>query len=265
MAKKDILSSSKKIKRKRKIFKSIAFFVVTAAVLYGLVYLANLSKFRIKSVEPQSDNKILNEEIKKGVLNIISGKYFKILPKDNVFLLPKDEIEAYLMKEFPRIKSATVEIELPDNLLVKFEERKQEALLCYGKECGFLDDSGFVFEKAPYFSGDAYIKFIDEQSGDASLAIGKNIIEASKFQKIMEFINLASKEKIVINKVLIKSEGLFHLITKEGWAILISDKNEPALTMDNLLLVLNEKIKDRRRTLDYIDLRFGNKVYFKFK
>lgn len=265
MARKDILSSSKKIKRKRKIFKSIVYFIVALLVAYGLVYLSNLSKFRIKNIKPESDNKILNEEIRKGVSGIIGGKYLKVLPKDNIFLLPKKEIEEYLTKEFPRIKSATVEVELPDTLLIKFEERKQEALLCYGKECGFLDKNGFVFEKAPYFSGDSYIKFIDEQGSDTSLAIGKNIIEASKFEKIIEFINLANKEKIVVNKVLIKSDSFFHLITKEGWSILISDKNEPSETIDNLTLTLKEKIKDKRKTLDYIDLRFGNKIYFKFK
>lgn len=265
MAKKDILSSSKRIKRRRKIFKSVVYLFIAASAVYGFVYLANLSKFRIKNIEPQGDNKILNEEIKESVAQIITGNYYKVLPKDNILLIPRAEIEAALLKEFPRIETVEVGTELPDKILIKFEERKQEALLCYGKECGFLDKNGFVFEKAPYFSGDAYIKFIDEQGGDASLAIGKNIIEASAFVGVMEFIELAGKEKVVINKVLIKGDGFFHLITKEGWSILINEKNDPLLTLENLLLSLSEKIKERRKTLDYIDLRFGNKIYFKFK
>ncbi len=69
----------------------------------------------------------------------------------------------------------------------------------------------------------------------------------------------------MITRVYIKEDNFFQLLTKEGWRILIDDKNEPQITYENLSLALKEKIKDKRKNLDYIDLRFGNKVYFKYK
>lgn len=265
MAKKDILSSSKKIKRKRKVLKLFFSLVVLAVLLVGAVALARVDKFRVKEIKLESENKLLNSQASKAVAEVIAGQYLNILPKDNIFLLPQKEIALMLAEKFPRIKSTEIEVKLPNTLSIKCDERKQEALLCYGKECGFLDKSGFVFEKAPYFSGDGYLKFIDEKGESASLAIGKNIIEAGQFEKIMEIINLNNKGGIATAKVFIKSDTFFQLQTKEGWKILISDKNEPQITFDNLSLALAEKIKSQRKNLEYIDLRFGNKVYFKYK
>jgi hypothetical protein len=68
-----------------------------------------------------------------------------------------------------------------------------------------------------------------------------------------------------ISKIILKDAGIREVYLKEGWYILLNDKNEPDQTFSNLELVLDQEIKEKRPKLDYIDLRFGKKVFYKLK
>lgn len=267
MARRDILNSSKKLKTKRKNLKIVFVVLAVVFLLVGLVYLFRMDQIRIKEVSVDSENLILRDQVKKEVEEMIGSYYLKVLPKNSFFFVPEENIKSKILTDFPKVKSVVLEKTFPNKISISFDERKQEALLCYGKNCGFLDKSGFVFEKAPYFSGDSYLKFFDEisSSTDKTLAIGKNVIEAAKFEKIINFIDLSNKGGVLITKVYLKEGDFYKLVTKEGWSIFINDNVDTAVAFDNLMLGLKGTIKDKRKNLDYIDLRFGSKVPFKFK
>ena len=52
------------------------------------------------------------------------------------------------------------------------------------------------------------------------------------------------------------------LVTKAGWRAHFDVNNDLDTSIANLKLILNDKIKDQSK-LEYIDLRFGNKVFYK--
>ena len=81
----------------------------------------------------------------------------------------------------------------------------------------------------------------------------------------MEFAGLAVKTGNGITEVVLKKENIYEFYTKEGWKIILNDKNEPKSAYLNLITVLESNIKDKRTKLDYLDLRLGNKIYFKYK
>ncbi len=63
---------------------------------------------------------------------------------------------------------------------------------------------------------------------------------------------------------IIKKEGIYELQTSENWFILLNEQNDSQITYQNLKIALDQ-IADKRKNLSYIDLRFGNKVFYKFK
>ena len=65
--------------------------------------------------------------------------------------------------------------------------------------------------------------------------------------------------------MILKKENIYEFYTQEGWKIILNDKNEPRSAYLNLITALDANIKDKRAKLDYIDLRLGNKIYFKYK
>ena len=111
------------------------------------------------------------------------------------------------------------------------------------------------------------MKLVDQRWSDKVVEdfIGSNLIEESEFKKILEFAALANKIGNGITEVILRKENIYEFHTKEGWKIILNDKNEPKSAHLNLVTALDANIKDKRTKLDYIDLRLGNKIYFKYR
>ena len=60
-------------------------------------------------------------------------------------------------------------------------------------------------------------------------------------------------------------KNIYEFYVEEGWKIILNAQNEPKSAYLNLITALEANIKDKRARLDYIDLRLGNKIYFKYK
>ncbi len=262
---KDILKSSRKIKRKgalSKIFIWAGAVFLFLLIISGLLY---LPYFKIQKISISGNNFLETKMIITEVQDFLARKNLFIVPQDNILLLSKKILKSDLLNKFPRAEAISINKNLPHEISINITERKQEALFCGSQsnsQCAFIDENGYIFENAPYFSDNLYLKFFDERSETAS--IGKNILTQDKFRNLISFKNLLSQENIKIFKINLEKEGIYKLSTDAGWLIMLNEQNEPNLTFENLKITLN-KIGNKQNILDYIDLRFGNKVYYKFK
>jgi hypothetical protein len=253
--------------RKVLIFFALFFFFVFASAAFFSCY----SYFTIKKISIEGNSSISADKILDKVSEYSSGKYFMFFPKDNIFLLPAQKITDNLYLAFPRVEALSLNKNFPDAVFIKIKERAPEALLCAEAEgspaggCAFVDGKGFVFEKAPYFSGDIFLKLLDEREEKHQIELRKNIISEDEFKKLIEFKNLARKNDIKISSLILKKDNLYEFRTEEGWRILLNERNAPTLSFENLKIALDSEVKEERKNLDYIDLRFGNKVFYKFK
>ncbi len=277
----DILASSRRLKRKRILFRAAlgaAGFLVSFAAVSALFYIPAL---RIKNIVVRGNSILESAEIISAVTQTINGKYVGIFPKDSILVFPKEKISAELAKKFGRIKRVSVKRGFPDSLSVTIEERKPTALFCQenkqnyaanfaskpgvGNEnvCYFIDQDGIVFEPAPNFSDNVYVKFYAE-GGEA--ASGAGIPEKiSGFKKMMWFAEAARNSGVDIIKVAMAKERMKKFYSSEGWFIMLNENDDFQTAFENLKLALGEKIKDNRKYLEYLDLRFGNKLFYKYK
>ncbi|NOY35404.1 MAG: FtsQ-type POTRA domain-containing protein [bacterium] len=288
--KKDILASSRKLKRRRVLLKAAlgaGGFLVLSAAVSALFY---IPAFRIKNIAVQGNSTLESGEIISAASRFLQGKYFGIFPKDNILIFPKEEISAGVAGDFGRIKEIAVDGDFPDSLLINITERKPTALFCGqlptpssetpnyntlsnppksdlpagrqasdgsgGGDCFFVDGDGVVFEKAPVFSDNVYVKFYGEKTGER---------EISGFGKMMDFVKTAQNGGVDIIKIVMEKDGLRKFYTSEGWHIMLNENDDFQIAFENLKLALEEKIKENRKYLDYIDLRFGNKLFYKYK
>jgi cell division septal protein FtsQ len=263
MKKKDILASSKKIRRKRLLLKYMVISFCFLAVATGMVKLFYLSKFRVQKISIKGNIVLKEEEIKLKVLDSINGKYFHIFPEDNILIIPKKKIAENLLSGFPRLKKVSLAIDMPDILFLEIKERKPAALFCQGENCAFLDEDGFVFEKSPFFSDGVFLKFFDErETVDKKLSF--QLISEIQYKKLIEFAEFVSKENIKIYKIILEKNELYKLYTSETWYIILNSENDPRAAFENLKTALGEQIKDKREKLEYIDLRLENKIFYKY-
>lgn len=264
MIRKDLLESSKKKKRRKIIIRLIFAFLLLVAVCVFVIWSFYLDYFRIKNINIEENSFIEKEKIIENINNFISEKYFYLIPKNNILVISKKEIADYLLNNFFRIKSANVSKKLPDGLIIKIEERNPSALLCEDKNCFFVDDSGYVFEESPFFSGDIFIKFIDQRN-EGNFSVNTKVLSEEEFRNLINFSELLSKDGIKVSGIILKNEGLYEFHTSEQWYILLSQRSNYKISFDNLKIALNEQIKEKRPELEYVDLRLQNKVFFKYR
>lgn len=247
--------------------------------LGGIAALFYIPKFRVVEISIEGLNNLEREDFKKEISGVLSGKFYGILPYDNILIVPREKIALSLLLEFPLLKSVSVRREFPQFLSVTVEERKVEALWCPGifststssigeglalsevEGCAFTDASGFIFQPAPFFLGTVFLKFFDERIDLP--AVGKEMLTGSEFRKLLVFKDKLNGKNLGVSRIILKDGGIYEIHLIEGWHILINDKNEAEQSFDNLELVLEATIKEKRPKLDYVDLRFGKKVFFK--
>lgn len=99
-----------------------------------------------------------------------------------------------------------------------------------------------------------------------NVTIGEQILSKDQIQKIISIIEIFNK--IVGVDILyfeLNSSNIYDLVisTKEGWKVYMNITEDIDTQLDNLKLIFDEKFKQDRSSLEYIDLRFGEKVYYK--
>ena len=237
--------------------------VAAGGLIVAAFYIPSLrlSVIIIEGLSP-AETKILREEIEQN----LAQKYFYVFPKDNLILFPKEKVET-LLRAKPRIQEFMMEREFPSTLKISLTERETWAVWCQKDAktpCLLLDRGGFAFVVSPAFSGTAILKIIDERNEEF---IGKNILPGVQFQKLAELVErLPRRAEEEVSAIEIKVSGnAFHLNLKSGWYLLIDDETDIDTALENLTLALNSEIKESRERLEYVDLRFSDKVFYRFK
>ena len=128
-----------------------------------------------------------------------------------------------------------------------------------------MDKDGLAFEHAPVISGSAVLKIVDERDGDF---LGKNILPVDKFKILSQIVeNIPTIISTDIVRINIKKSGETYLLyQRNDFYLIVDEETDVSKALENLALALDsEGIKDKRDLLEYIDLGFPDKVFYKFK
>lgn len=266
MKRRDILSVSRGVRRKRLILRLIFISLIFVLFIVGAVGFFRMSKFKIQKISIKSYSESIDkDELLRYVSNYLDKKYLGIFPLDNFFLFSKNEVKQDVLKDFPQIKEIILNKDFPNTINLEIKERESEAILCYENDCSFLDEDSFIFQKAPFFSGSTIVKFRDERSGSVRPSLGDMLLDSDQFKNLIKFKDLLKSEKIEAEEIILKDENIYDIIISDNWKIVIDKENKIEDTFISLKTVIDSKIKDKIKNLEYIDLRFGNRVFYKFK
>ncbi len=203
-----------------------------------------------------------------------------LYPKSNRLWFSARKAEEYIEKQFPRI--AHVQISSSSGSFSVYGEEREGFYLWCGKEvvpvnteslCYFTDNTGFIFDVAPYFSGTSYLRLY---GGDVS----PEIIGSQAFRP--DLFELYEKFQTTLKPFDLSIQGA-HLLPEDQVEFLLTSNNETpqaprlkhyllndsevvannisfALKQDSVLLDITNNY-DR---LEYLDARFKNQLIYKF-
>lgn len=261
---------------KRPLRKRGAFIFLGALLLVlflgGGVYALRLPQWQIKNIKISGLEALGEDEVRSSVLEAMRGKYVFFIPRSSIFLTSSKTLEYELAKKFPRIKTLDVSKKFPDTLEVSLMERKLWGILCsdpVGGEntanCVYVDKEGFTYENAPESSGSLIIKL---HVDFPKLNVGERALQ----EKILNIVLFLDEElpKLGVGRIVgyeysLKTPREIKAASSEGFKMYFNVEDNFPNVFRVLKTVLNEEIKERRSQLKYIDLRFGNKVFYKLR
>lgn len=264
-------------KKKQRIFLNKILFILASlfVIIVGLSFLSRIAKLNISGVEITGNKVVDGEMIKEVVDTDLGGYYLWFFPKTNIFFYPKNKIKDNLTDKFKRLKDISFKITEARTLEISLIEREALYTWCGAEpslqdseraeegseKCYFLDETGYIFDEAPYFSGEVYFKFYGPTDGNfEKLILFKKALENMGLKTVaLHTLENGDIKLFLSGKTLAtKPEIIFKA---DSDLEIIAENLETALTTEPL----QSNFKNKYASLLYIDLRYGNKVFYKFK
>lgn len=257
-------------RRKRKI--RLAFLIVSSLIvlIWFLTYAFFFSRwFLIKEVRISGNEEISEQEIEDLTNGYLNKSYLLgfIKPFLNILFTSSKSIEHSVRTNFPIIDEVNVNKELFARILtVDIKEREIAGIWCQNDsdKCFYFDKDLVLFKVAPKFSGGVFLTMEDGRSRDFNLA--DTFDDKVLFEKIILTRDILDEIKTVDYSSFFLPEGSFEfwIKTKEGWYVYLDKENDIPTQLVALKKFLEEKLSaTRRQTLQYIDLRVNNRIYYK--
>ncbi len=291
LKKHDILNSARikqqKIKLlKRRVLIGFSFLIV---LIIALSFLSKNKNLTIRGILVEGNHVIETQSIIDRALAPMEGNYLHLFSRANAALYPNKKIRNDLLVNFKRISSVDISLVNSKTMLIKVAERNPEYLWCgigapttdelsFRNKCYFLDDAGYVFSEAPYFSGDIYFKFYGWPQGSPPEDFsGNHFLPADDFKKLIYLKNSLVNLDLKPDVFNVSAEGDYEIYLEDPTGksdahpkIIFNEGNDFEKIVNNLSSALNSEplvteFKDKFASLLYLDLRYDNKVYFKFK
>lgn len=255
---------------------SFFFLALCGAIVAAVVFFLREPSLRIRDIEVSGAQALSSGEIAAAVRESLDGNYLGLIPKENILFYPRRGVEKSLLSRFTRLSSADVSSESFHSISISVVERKASYLWCGAvreavtTECFFIDATGYLFGRAATFSDNALMRFYGSLTGDSDETIGRRFLPENEFEILRSFLGAAAELGFPASS-LVKKEGTdYELNLKEGGRLIFSLGEGAEKAVSNLESALDtnplkENIATKRSSLDYLDLRFGNKVFFKFR
>lgn len=243
--------------------------LVIVGLVYGVHWLSYLPQFSVQTVELRGEKNMPEEIVRTYAESQLFDGTYRFLSRSNIFLYPRRGIESGIVASFPRIQLSRVfrESLLSQTVVVEVVERQPFAQWCgLDAMCYQMDDSGYIFAEASTTSRSMYREPYIFAGGIVEEPIGKTYIPGHLPGMLSLLRALQQRGHFTPVSVLIDAEQDFSVEFEQSFLLKASFGQNADLLAKNLELVLSSAaLSDKLNDIEYIDLRFGNRVYYKLK
>ena len=273
-----IVYTPRDLKRRRRSFSKKGFFIFlivcgVIGVVVGVGYLLRIPRLQITKISVDGVSTLTRDEVVAVIHSGFEGNYFGVLPRTNFFLVRSGRVAEELVQAFPVIRSIQVTKTFPDRMGITIVERTLWGIACNDlqavpdktPECAYIDDSGFAYERSPASYGSLIIRVRNDLEHEA---VPGQLLEPSFVTDAIAMRTAVERTigaRIVTYEFSSKLPREITLETAEGFKIIFPRGVDIDATATVLKRVFEQEIKNKRSRLDYVDVRFGNKVFFKLK
>ena len=283
-SKAEILRASRERDKKKRRLSHFFGLFVSFLIVTSFLVVVNLSFLRVTELELVGQTSADKTMINKFVKEQLSGHYLGVVPRNSIFFVYKKALINKLLEEFLGLSKITITWPNLNTLSVVVFDRESKVLWCVDvseiKECYYLAPTGRAYQPAPNFSKSFYIEL---HSRVPLRNLGDKVIESKSLLRSTTLLNFVKSsmslwptEGLILSKAEVYSQNDF-IITllnpnDPSWqSLILFNTNQ---TANNLItnyhsILKNDKFKEDWQAgegrLEYLDLRFPGKVFYRFK
>lgn len=254
-------------KRQERIKKTSFFAALLLVFAVGGAYALSLPFFVLTGISVVGDSALHRYAVSAFVEKELSGEYLGFIPKANRFLYPRGRIVKNLLSEFPLLAAAEVGSRAAE-LEVALTDRNPAALWCSGEGCFFMDKSGFLFSAVPPDFVGLFYRFESGEEGAPAPRIGEYALSEERLRILLALFNRLDALALIPRTARLLAQNELVVTLQNGVRLLFVDDGDftPAIVRFETLLSEKDLIPrsgEDGLNIEYIDLRHGNKIYFK--
>lgn len=257
------------------------FYLIIAVILiFSFGYFFTNERFAINEIIVSGNEKVKESEVRGVVEGILAKRRFLFFRQSNFFLLNENLIEKDLEKNY-LIEKVKIDKKFFHGVEVIITEKPKGLIWSVNNQEYYLDLNGVAIK--PLDSSDLIVSEVGTSTEvirpEASSGIYPLVYDQSQTEVILGE-NVASAD--MVNFIITLDEEISRLTninvshyvmprpyfdevfleTKQGFEIRFKKSDNPTEQVVILNSVLQQKINDESN-LEYIDLRFGERVFYK--
>jgi hypothetical protein len=241
--------------------------VTVAASVWGLGFLSHHERLVINDVHVQGVEVMSPDVVKAAFEAKLNEGTDRLFSSANMFLYSRRAIEEGILKAFPRLKEVSVTREslMAQVAQVAVEERKARFRWCKEFACYFMDETGFVFAPVdtvtkvatPYVFRGALIPNQEP--------IGQMFLRG-KLENVEDIFSELTLAGFTPDGAEIENDTDMRVPLVKGFYLKVAFNSDPHDVAENLrLITASEALQGKLGQLEYVDLRFGNRVYYQLQ
>lgn len=230
----------------------IYFFIIFLLGGFGyLIFFSGALKTKNIDVIGYSHPDIIREVVRNHQENSIFG--------DNILFFDSARL-ADVIKGDSGVRSVKVERALPNTLKIIIEESTGAVVWNTAGESFVIDERGYVIEKNN-------IEGLPQVFDNANIAtaLGERVASPTFINYIIDLYQ--NFEPVTGHKIaqiiILDIFSDVHVKSNSGWTVYLDSSKDPVSQLENLNKVLRAAQESGRKTIEYIDMRLDNKVYYK--
>ncbi|HZJ41221.1 MAG TPA: hypothetical protein VFD16_03085 [Candidatus Saccharimonadales bacterium] len=241
------------------------FLILIMAAVIALVWFFLASSFWcLKNIEITGLTRFDPSELENIILSREDSRRWLLFKESNFFLFQKQEVRTEILDKY-NFADLEISKKIPSTIKLKISERPYSFIFQQGSDYFYAASDGYVIKEIPVTPEDFAKYFLLENKSDSVTINDDNritlkdvylkfILELNKI--LMTYSDLPVEKFIIdqeLNSVIVKF--------KDGPAAYFSIKDDANEQVEYLALVKKEKIRDNFNKTNYIDLRYGSRIF----
>lgn len=255
------LRARRKRRRARLALVSVGALFVLCLMLVGLSYIPFA---QVRSVAVSGTQTLATTTVAHYVESQIAGRYLFVIPKRNIFLYPQDAIAEGLLLSFPELKVADVHAGDFHTIEVEVVEREPKALWCVSTDCYLMDQEGVVYARSQGVEG-----FVEYRGATQGQRLPRQYLNADQFEALFSLVDALSQKVATsrITTVSIDNHADVEAEFDNGFTLkfALGDASGDTFERFSVALGAGPFLEHALEEFLYLDLRFGDKLYYKLK